>query len=111
VLACDFFVAATLRFQLLYVFVVLEVESRRIIYWNLTDKPTAEWSRQQLRMATPGDPGHRFLIHDRDSIFSEEIDEMLTSTGLTVLKTPVRVPQANAHCERLIRTIRRECLD
>ena len=54
---------------------------------------------------------HRFLIHDRDSIFSEEIDNMLTATGLTVLKTPVRVPQANAHCERLIGTIRRECLD
>jgi transposase InsO family protein len=106
--ACDFFVAVTLRFQLLHGFVVLELESRRIIYWNLTDKPTAEWTGQQLRMATPGDPGHRFLIHDRDSIFSEEIDEMLTSIGLTVLKTAVRVPQANAHCERLIGTIRRE---
>jgi transposase InsO family protein len=111
VLACDFFVAVTLRFQLLYVFVVLEVQSRRIIHWNLTDEPTAEWTRQQLRMATPGDPQHRFLIHDRDSIFSEEIDDMLTSTDLTVLKTPARVPQANAHCERLIGTIRRECLD
>jgi transposase InsO family protein len=111
VLACDFFVAVTLRFQLLYVFVVLEVESRRIIHWNLTEEPTAEWTRQQLRMATPGDTPHRFLIRDRDSMFSEEIDDMLTSTGLTVLKTPVRVPQANAHCERLIGTIRRECLD
>jgi transposase InsO family protein len=111
VLACDFFVAVTLRFQLVYVFVVLEVESRRIIYWNLTEEPTAEWTRQQLRMATPGDRRHRFLIHDRASIFSEEVDVMLTSTGLTVLRTPVRVPQANAHCERLIGTIRRECLD
>ena len=95
----------------MYVFGILEVESRRILHWNLTEEPTAEWTRQQLRMATPGDPSHRFLIHDRASMFSEEIDDMLTSTGLTVLKTPVRVPQANAHCERLIGTIRRECLD
>jgi transposase InsO family protein len=111
VLACDFFVAVTLRFQLLYVFVVLEVETRRVIHWNLTDEPTAEWTLQQLRMATPGNAQHRFLIHDRDSIFSREIDGTLTSTGLTILKTPVRVPQANAHCERLIGTMRRECLD
>ena len=53
---------------------------------------------------------HRSLTRG-PSIFSEEIDDMLTATGLTVLKTPVRVPQANAHCERLIGTIRRECLD
>jgi hypothetical protein len=51
-------------------------------------------------MATPGDPRHRFLIHERASIFSDEIDDMLTSIGLTVLKTPVKVPQASAHCER-----------
>ena len=111
VLACDFFGAVTVRFRLLHVFVVLEVGTRRIVHWNVTEHPTAEWTQQQFRMVAPGDQPYRFLIHDRDSVFSPAIDEMLTSTGLTVLKTPVRSAQANAHCERLIGTIRRECLD
>jgi putative transposase len=111
VLACDFLVAVTVRFRLLYVFLVLDVGSRRIIHWNVTQHATAEWTLQQFRMATPGDRSHRFLIHDRDPVFSQAIDDMLASTGLTVLKTPVRSPQANAYCERLIGTIRRECLD
>jgi transposase InsO family protein len=111
VLACDFLVAVTVRFRVLYVFVVLDVGTRRIVHWNVTEHPTAEWTQQQFRMVAPGDQPHRFLIHDRDSVFSPAIDEMLTSTGLTVLKTPARSPQANAHCERLIGTIRRECLD
>jgi hypothetical protein len=110
-LACDFFVAVTLRFRQLYVFVVVDLGTRRIIHWNLTDHPTAEWTIQQFRMATPGDQPHRFLIHDRDSIYSQTIDDMLASTGLTVLKTPARVPKANVRCERLTGTIRRECLD
>ena len=59
----------------------------------------------------PGDQRQRFLIHDRDSIYSVAVDGALATMGLTVLKTPVRCPQANAFCERLIGTIRRECLD
>jgi len=62
-------------------------------------------------MIVPGDQLHRFVIHDRDSIYAEGVDRTLRAMGLQVLKTPVRSPQANAHCERLIGTIRRECLD
>jgi len=58
-----------------------------------------------------GDQPYRWLIHDRDSIYSEGIDATVGAMGLTILKTPVRAPQANAYCERLIGTIRRECLD
>jgi transposase InsO family protein len=65
----------------------------------------------QFRMIVPGDQPHRFLIHDRDSIYAEGVDRTLTAMGLEVLKTPVRAPQANAYCKRLIGTIRRECLD
>jgi hypothetical protein len=65
VLACDFFVAVTVRFRLLYVFVVMEVGTRRILYWNVTEHPTAEWTLQQFRMVAPGDQPHRFVIHDR----------------------------------------------
>ena len=111
VLASDFFVVVTATFRILYVFVVLEVGTRRILQWNVTAHPTADWTTQQFRMIVPGDQAHRFVIHDRDTIYSEGVDRTLQAMGLTVLKTPVRAPQANAFCERLIGTIRRECLD
>jgi putative transposase len=111
VLACHFFVVVTAAFRVLHVFVVLEVGTRRILQWNVTEHPTAAWTAQQFRMIVPGDQSHRFVIHDRDSIYGEGVDRTLSAMGLTVLKTPARAPQANAFCERLIGTIRRECLD
>jgi transposase InsO family protein len=111
VLACDFFVAVTATFRVMYVFVVLEVGTRRILHWNVTVHPTAEWTAQQFRLIVQGDQAHRFVIHDRDTIYSEGVDRTLAAMGLTVLKTPVRAPKANAFCERLVGTIRRECVD
>jgi len=104
-------VSVTAGFKLLSVFVVMEVGSRRILHWNITEHPTAEWTAQQFRMVVPGESSHRFVGHDHDSIYSAGVDRTLEAMGLTVLKTPVRAPQANAFCERLIGTIRRECLD
>src|SRR3954467_5230020 len=101
----------TATFNVLYVFVVLEVGTRRIRHWNVTDHPTAEWAAQQFRMVVPGDGRHRSVVDDHDSIYSEGVDRTIAAMGLMVLKTPVRAPQANAFCERLIGTIRRECLD
>jgi transposase InsO family protein len=109
--ACDFLVAVTARFRVLYVFVVMEVGSRQILHYNVTAHPTAGWTVQQFREAFPSDHHYRFLIHDRDSIFSTDVDEELRSFGLKVLRTPVQAPKANAFCERLIGTVRRECLD
>ncbi len=109
-LACDFCVAVTATFRVFYVFVVLNIGTRRILHWNVTDHPTADWTAQ-FRMVVSGDQPHRWLIHDRDSIYSEGVDASLASMGLTILKAPVRAPQANAFCERLIGSIRRECLD
>jgi putative transposase len=111
IVAADFLVAITAGFRLLYVFVVMEVGSRRILHFNVTAHPTAAWTLQQFREAIPSDHGYRFLIHDRDSIFSAEADDDLKALGLRVLRTPVRAPKANAYCERLMGTIRRECLD
>ena len=111
VLASDFFVVVTATFRVFYVFVVLDVGTRRIVHWNVTDHPTADWTVQQFRMVVPGDQTHRFVIHNRDTIYSEGVDRSLEAMGLAVLKTPVRVPQANAFCERLIGAIQRECLD
>jgi hypothetical protein len=81
------------------------------LHFNTTEHPTAEWTIQQFREFLPFDHRYRFVVHDRDSIFSAKLDGELTGFGVRVVKTPVRSPQANTFCERLIRTIRRECLD
>ena len=111
ILACDFCVVVTATFRLLYVLVVIEHRTRRIVHCNVTTHPTAEWTLQQLREAIPSDHGYRFLIHDRDGIFSPQLDESITHMGLRLLRTPPRSPQANSFCERVIGTLRRECLD
>ena len=77
----------------------------------MTQHPTALWTLQQFRECVSGDEGYRFIIHDRDSIYSRQLDSSLRTLGLRVLKTPYRSPQANAFCERLIGSARRECLD
>src|SRR5712691_9232049 len=111
IVACDFCVVVTATFRLLYVFVVMEHATRRIIYTNVTAHPTASSTLQQLREAIPADHAYRCLLHDRDSIFSQQLDQSIRHLGLRVRKTPARTPQANALCERLIGTLRRECLD
>lgn len=111
IIACDFCVVVTVGFRILYVFVVMEHASRRLIHLNATTHPTAAWTRQQLRETIPFDHQYRFIIHDHDAIFSAELDASLTRLGLKVITTPRRSPQANSLCERLIGTLRRECLD
>lgn len=111
IVACDFFTVVTATFKVLYVFIVVEHATRRILRFNVTRHPTADWTRQQFREAIPEDHPYRFLIRDRDAKFSRRLDESIRRLGLAVLKTPVRVPQANGICERTIGTIRRECLD
>ncbi len=112
-LACDFLVVVTAGFRQLYVFVLMEIGTRRIVHCNVTAHPTAAWTLQQFREALPSDHGHKFLIHDRDSIFSAESGSSNSRTvfGLRGAETPVRAPKANAYCERLIGTMRREFLD
>jgi len=111
IIACDFFIVVTATFRLVYVFVIMEVGSRRILHFNATLHPTAEWTLQQFRECVTGEEPYKFVIHDRDSIYSKELDASLRSLGLRVLRTPYRSPQANAFCERLIGSARRECLD
>jgi transposase InsO family protein len=111
IVACDFFVCVTATFRIVYVFVAMEIGSRRILHTNATANPTADWTVQQFREFLAFDHPYRYLIHDRDSIFSADLDCMLRGFGIHILKTPRRAPQANAFCERLIGTIRRECLD
>jgi putative transposase len=111
ILACDFFIVVTAHFRVLYVFVIMEVGTRRIAHFNVTDHPTAAWTLQQFREVITGEQTQHFLIHDRDSIYSSDLDSTLKGMELRILKTPFRAPQANAFCEPLIGTVRRECLD
>lgn len=111
IVACDFLTTVTAGFRVLYVFLVMEVGSRTILHCNVTANPTAEWTTRQLRGAIPYDHRRRFLIHDRDSVFSSDLDRTVERLGLQILKSPVRAPKANAFCERLVGTARRECFD
>src|SRR6516225_5104853 len=111
IVACDFFIVVTASFRVLYVFVLLEVGTRRIAHFNVTANPTATWTLQQFREIMMDAQSCRFVLHDRDRIYSSELDSALKAMDLKVLKTPLQAPQANAFCERLIGTVRRECLD
>jgi len=111
IVACDFFVAVTATLRLLYVFVVIEHGSRRLARVDVTAHPNAEWTLQQLREVIGYEDAYRCLLHDRDSIFARHLDESIRALGVSVLKSPPRCPKANSICERVIGTIRRECLD
>jgi putative transposase len=111
VIACDFLVTVTSTFWVLYVLVVIEHDSRRLIHFNGTAHPTAQWTWQQLREAVGCEERYEWLLHDRDAIFSAELDESIRRLRLRVFKSPPRSPKANSICERVIGTIRRECLD
>jgi putative transposase len=105
VLACDFFVTVTAGFRLVYVFVVLDISTRRLVHGNVTEHPTAEWTAQQFRAFVTGDEPYRFVIHDRDAIYSSDVDRALQSMHRRVLTTPVRAPQAKvyaSHCTSLV---------
>ena len=110
IVAGDYFVMVTATFRTLYVFVIMELGTRRILHKNVTAAhPTAEWTLQQFREALPGDHPYQYVIHDRDSIFSKGLDQGVTDLGVRVLRTPVRAPMANSVCERFGGTLRREC--
>ena len=111
IIAADFMTVVSWNFKTYYVLVILEISSRKIIHTNVTDHPTASWAIQQFREAIPSDHSYKYLIHDRDSIFSNQLNRSVENLGLKIKLTPPRSPKANAFCERVIGTIRRDCLD
>lgn len=111
IVVCDFLTVVTANFKCLYVFVAIELGTRKLIHINVTAHPTAAWTLQQLREAIPSDANYKYLLHDRDRIFSAGLDASMKKMGLRVLKSPYRSPLANCICERVIGTLRRECLD
>jgi len=111
IVACDFFVAITATFRVLYVVVVIEHGTRCLAHVNVTAHPSADWTLQQLREVVTDTEHHRYLIHDRDRIFAKRLDDSIRTLGMTVLRSPFASPKANSICERVIGTIRRECLN
>jgi len=107
----DFFTVPTIRFQVLYVFLVLAHDRRRILHCGVTAHPTAEWTAQPLREAFPWDSAPRFLLRDRDRIFGSGFPEQVEQFGMEEVLGAPGVPQQRAYIERVIGTIRRECLD
>ena len=96
---------------MLYVFVVIEHGTRRLAHVNVTSHPSAPWTLQQLREVVGDSDNYTYLIHDRDAIFAKHLDSSIRALGIDVLRSPFASPKANAICERVIGTIRRECLD
>ena len=115
ILACDFFTVDTVWLRRLYVLVFISIGSRRVEYVACTRNPDTAWMMQQARnlLMDLDDRGRapRFLIHDRDKKFPRAFDAILVSEGVTVIRTPIQAPNANAHAERWVRTLRAECLD
>jgi putative transposase len=109
--AIDFFTVPTLTGRVLYVFVVLAHARRRVLHFNITPKPSAAWVARQLREAFPFDTAPRFLIRDNDGIFGHGVSRCLRSMNITEITTSPGSPWQNAYTERVIGTIRLECLD
>ena len=107
----DFFTVPTISFRILYVFLVLSHERRRVVHFNVTPHPTAEWTSQQLLHAFPYDSAPQYIIRDRDCIFGEVVQRQLEELGIQQVPTAHRSPWQSPYVERLIGSIRRECLD
>jgi transposase InsO family protein len=107
----DFFTVPAIHFQVLYVFLVLAHDRRRILHFNVTAHPTAEWTGQQLREAFPFEQLPRYLLRDRDCIFGQDFREQVLDMGIRKVLSAPRSPWQRAYVERVIGSIRRECLD
>jgi putative transposase len=113
-LACDFLTVETAFLQRIYVLFFISLATRRIEYIAASSNPDGRWVAQQARnlsMQLGDQHSFRLLIHDRDTKFSHAFDEILRTEGIKVIRTPIQAPNANAHAERWVRTLRADCLD
>ena len=111
IVAVDFFTVPTATFRVLYVLLVMSHDRRRILHFNVSDSKAGAWAARQLLESFPFDTAPRFLIRDNDSIFGGEFSHRVKSLGIEEVRTAIRSSWQNSYCERLIGSIRRECLD
>src|SRR6516165_8280181 len=109
--AIDFFLVPTLTFRLLFVFVVLRHDRRELLHVNVTDHPSAVWAARQIIESFPEETAPKYLLRDRDAIYGEEFVRRIKGMGIREVLTAPRAPWQNPYVERLIGSIRRECLD
>ena len=105
------FLVRSLTFRQLYVFVLMKLDTREVIGWNVTEHPTDEWTAQQLRNALLDRDPPRFLLRDRDAIYGEAFRRRVKNMGIEQVVTAYRSPWQNPFVERIVGSIRRECLD
>jgi len=110
--ACDFFTVTTATLRTYYVLLVLEIGTRRIQFWNVSESPDGAWVAQQFRnLSVVSDQLPEYLLRDRDDKFSVRADALLQAAETQIIRLPARSPDLNGHIERCIRTLREECLD
>ena len=109
--AIDFFTVPTATFRVLYVLLVLRHERRRLVHFRVAEYPTANWTAQQIVEAFPYDEGPRFLLRDNDGIYGDEFQRRVAALGIQEVTISYHSPWQNPYVERLIGSIRRECLD
>jgi putative transposase len=111
IVSIDFFTVATIQLRVLFVFVVLAHARRRVVHFNVTEHPTAAWTAQQIIEAFPDDSAPRYLVRDRDGIYGPYFNERIQGMGIEQILIAARSPWQNCFVERLIGSIRRECLN
>jgi hypothetical protein len=109
-MAADFFVVPSVTFRLLFVLIILAHDRRRIVHVAVTEHPTAAWTAQQLRNAFSEHDAPQYLLHDRDSVFAD-VATTIAGMNTHTMRTAPQSPWQNAYAERVIGSIRRECLD
>jgi putative transposase len=111
IVAVDFFTIPSATFRILFVFLVLRHDRRFVVHFNITANPTAEWTAQQIVEAFPYDDAPRFLLRDRDSIYGHQFKDRIKNMGIEGVVTAARSPWQNPYVERIVGTLRRECLN
>ena len=111
IVAMDIFVVPTIGFKRLYGIAIMRLDRRRLVWTNVTTNPTAEWIARQVTEAFPWDQAPRYLLRDRDRSYGAIVRRRLQAMGIRDHPTAPRSPWQNGHVERLIGSIRRECLD
>ncbi len=110
-MAIDFFVVPTATFRILFGFIVLAHDRRRVLHFNVTAHPTAEWTARQVVQAFPEEAAPEYLLRDRDKVYGGRFQQAMNGLGIGEAVTAARSPWQNPYAERLIGSLRRDCLD